>query len=84
MHGLSGTLCGRGGSRRTKAYKEWAEAHEAEGLEVITAEEHARALETAEAASKHPLLSELLVAKGTQVERAIVWQGALWAVQSQD
>ena len=64
-----------GGSRRTKAYKEWAEAHEAEGLEVITAEEHARALETAEAASKHPLLSELLIAKGTQVERAIVWQG---------
>jgi hypothetical protein len=64
-----------GGSRRTKAYREWAEAHEAEGLEVITAEEHARALETAEAASKHPLLSELLIAKGTQVERAIVWQG---------
>ncbi len=64
-----------GGSRRTKAYKEWAEAHEAEGLEVITADEHVRALETAEAASKHPLLSELLIAKGTQVERAIVWQG---------
>jgi len=64
-----------GGSRRTKAYKEWAEAHEAEGLEILTTDEHARALETAEAASKHPLLSELLIAKGTQVERAIVWQG---------
>ena len=61
------------GNRRTKAYKEWAAANE--GRDILTEDEHARALAVAEAATRHPLLQQLLGHPGTKVERAIVWQG---------
>jgi len=64
---------GENGSRRTKAYREWAE--EQEGKAILTADEHEKALRTARAAAGHPLLNELLQHPGTQVERAMVWHG---------
>ena len=64
-----------GGSRRTKAYKEWASGVAAEGRAILTESEHMNALEVARAATRHPLLLELLGHPGTHVERVIVWDG---------
>ena len=62
-----------GGSRRTKAYKEWAEQQA--GKELLTEDEHETALAVARAASAHPLLGKLMGHAGTQLERALVWMG---------
>ena len=62
-----------GGSRRTKAYKEWGDQHE--GKELLTADEHETALSVASAASNHQLLKQLIGHPGTQLERALVWFG---------
>jgi len=64
-----------GGSRRTKAYKEWAAEQATAGRAVLTESEHMTALEVARAATRHPLMLELLGHPGTHVERAIVWDG---------
>lgn len=64
-----------GESRRTKAYREWKERQAMAGREVITESEQETARAVAEAASRHPLLLDLLGHPGTQVERAIVWEG---------
>ena len=60
-------------NKRTKLYKEWAA--EQGDKDILTEAEHDKALQTALCVSEHPMMSELLAHPGTQVERAIVWQG---------
>jgi len=64
-----------GESRRTKAYREWKERQEMAGRACITESEHETARRVAQAASRHPLMLDLLGHPGTQLERVIVWQG---------
>ena len=64
-----------GESRRTKAYRDWKERQEMAGRTCITVSEHETARRVAQAASRHPLMLDLLGHPGTQLERVIVWQG---------
>ena len=64
-----------GESRRTKAYREWKERQEMAGRTVITEGEHETALRVAQAASRHPLMLDLLGHSGTLLEVVVVWQG---------
>ena len=64
-----------GDSRRTKAYREWKERQELAGRSCITVSEHETARRVAQAASRHPLMLDLLGHPGTQLERVVVWQG---------